>query len=237
MRISGFLSSLVAAAVVSFGPATFAATIDFDALDSTAGQPLPLATFTEDGFTFGLTSEGSSSGPVIFNTFCTGYGSADGCNGDIDLVPGVANTTGGNQGENGIAGNILILQEASGSPPIPNDDASANVVILTLTSGPAFYFSGASAVDDGTFTFYSVIGATTTLLGSITLAGDNDTGMTTFLSELIGIGDAIRIEYSGSGGIDALLVNPVPLPAALPLLLAALAGLGLFGWRRRHAAA
>ena len=36
---------------------------------------------------------------------------------------------------------------------------------------------------------------------------------------------------------NATAISPVPLPAALPLLLAALAGLGLFGWRRRHAAA
>ncbi len=32
-------------------------------------------------------------------------------------------------------------------------------------------------------------------------------------------------------------VHPVPLPAALPLFLSALAGLGFFGWRRRRAMA
>ncbi len=38
-------------------------------------------------------------------------------------------------------------------------------------------------------------------------------------------------------GIDnwSVIVNPVPLPAALPLFLSALAGLGLLGWRRRQA--
>jgi hypothetical protein len=40
----------------------------------------------------------------------------------------------------------------------------------------------------------------------------------------------------GSEGIyRADAVSPVPLPAALPLFLSALAGLGLMGWRRRQA--
>ena len=37
--------------------------------------------------------------------------------------------------------------------------------------------------------------------------------------------------------IEKIDVSPVPLPAALPLFLSALAGLGFFGWRRRQAAA
>jgi len=39
------------------------------------------------------------------------------------------------------------------------------------------------------------------------------------------------------GGVNDLefIVAPVPLPAALPLFLSALAGLGLMGWRRRQA--
>lgn len=36
---------------------------------------------------------------------------------------------------------------------------------------------------------------------------------------------------------DAPPVAPVPVPAALPLLLSALAGLGFMGWRRRRSAA
>ena len=37
--------------------------------------------------------------------------------------------------------------------------------------------------------------------------------------------------------IETATVSPVPLPAALPLLLSALAGLGMFGWVRRRVAA
>ncbi len=37
--------------------------------------------------------------------------------------------------------------------------------------------------------------------------------------------------------ISSLTVTAVPLPAALPLFLSALAGLGLMGWRRKRATA
>lgn len=47
----------------------------------------------------------------------------------------------------------------------------------------------------------------------------------------------IAVFQTGRGPMGVLLsgdVNPVPLPAALPLFAAALAGLGLIGWKRRH---
>jgi hypothetical protein len=44
-------------------------------------------------------------------------------------------------------------------------------------------------------------------------------------------------DYGDNIGGVSLEVSQVPLPAALPLFLAALAGLGLFGWRRRLATA
>ena len=40
-----------------------------------------------------------------------------------------------------------------------------------------------------------------------------------------------------SGGFYSINPTPVPLPAALPLLLSALSGLGFLAWRRRRAAA
>lgn len=202
-----------------------AAVIDFDALDATNGQTVPLDLFSEDGFTFGVTwtnnGGGTSTGPAIFNTRC--ILDSFSCNGDQDLVPNP-------QGENGITKNVLILQEDNSS--VPDDDGVGGTITLTLTSGPAFYWEGFSAVDDGTFT-----GSTLTDgdLGSVIIGADNVTGKQTFMSSLIGIGDSIILDYSGSGGIDSLVLQAVPIPAAAWLFISALAGVGMIGRRKKQA--
>ena len=52
-------------------------------------------------------------------------------------------------------------------------------------------------------------------------------------------GDMVFFRLQGSGAIDDITFNvtAVPIPAALPLFATALAGLGIFGWRKRKAAA
>ena len=45
----------------------------------------------------------------------------------------------------------------------------------------------------------------------------------------------LRVEFNGSGGV--VQISAVPIPAALPLLGSAFAGLALVGWRKRKAAA
>ena len=47
---------------------------------------------------------------------------------------------------------------------------------------------------------------------------------------LFGYGANIEITHGGSGSP----VDPVPLPAALPLFASGLVGLGLLGWRRKR---
>jgi hypothetical protein len=217
-----------AGALLLSGMTAQAAVIDFDALDSTSGQPVPLSAFSEDGFSFGLSFTGSNDGPVIFDTTCTGYGGLDGCNGDADLQPV------GGQGTNGIFRNVLALQE-NNSNVVPNDDSGAATITFELLAGKAFRLLGFSAVDDGTFGISTVADG---ILGTINngsgASNDGRTGSATFTSSLLRVGDTFTLSYSSSGGVDSIVTAPVPVPAAMPLSLAGLAMLGWMARRRRR---
>jgi len=203
--------SIIAGLFVSlFGAATVgqAATIGFD--DVPVG--VILNNFTEDGLSFSVSTLGGEDA-TVFNTRCV-LDSLP-CNGDEDLVPG-------SQGENGILG-----EDGSN---IPDDSARGGTIILeSLAGNVAFRLTGVSAIDDGTFKVSTRINGTLTLLVQFVL-GENETGIAGFNSGLIGVGDAIVIDYSGSGGIDSLGVQAVPLPAAAWLFLSGLAG--VFGVKR-----
>ena len=69
------------------------------------------------------------------------------------------------------------------------------------------------------------------ILGSIIF-----TGAQVLDADMNIVDGAIVVSESGFDYLGGFAVFPVPLPAALPLFLAALAGLGFFGWRRRRAA-
>lgn len=215
-----FPKSLLLAAAFLLPTSAFAVTIDFDALDSSATQSL-LTSFTEDGFSFDVdfVADGNASGVAIFDTTCVGAA----CNGDTDLTPA-------SQGENGVEGNVMILQE--NGAPLPDDDFNGGLFILTLTSGPAFNFIGASAIDDTSYDFGTRIGGTDQYYASLDLDNNSETGIVSFMSGLVEVGDSILVRSYGSGGFDSLVLDPapVPVPAGLPLMLA---GLGAFAWVRR----
>ncbi|WP_299854967.1 VPLPA-CTERM sorting domain-containing protein [uncultured Roseobacter sp.] len=224
-----FLTKAVAAAALSLAPfSAFAAVLDFDSLTSSA---TPITTYSEDGFEFDVsfTTAGGAVGAAIFDSTCVGNAA---CGGDLDLKPLA-------QGDNGVEGNLLILQEANRK--VADDDVSAGTITLTLTAGPAFRFIGASVIDDTTFTFFDQLAGelSASLLGSISIGPEGNlaggTGQITFAqpSRIIGIGDSIVLGYGGSGGIDSLQLAAVPVPAALPLMLAGLGGLGLVARRRK----
>ena len=243
-------------AIAGASIASNAVVIDFDGLDSSATQtPLNFGPgsvlegtrnvgytqtdfrnggeFTEDGFTFSVDVASDDEPPraVLFDTTCD---SRAACNGDVDLTPA-------EQGENGISGNILIVQEQGSRIP---DDAGAPGGTITLTlervapdlNFTGFRLSGVSVIDDETFEFFSVIDGAVTLLGGISLDDDSETARVALDTGIFQVGDSLVINYLGSGGVDSLVLAPVPIPAALPLFISALAGLG---WtarsRRKHA--
>ena len=118
---------------------------------------------------------------------------------------------------------------------MPDDEGRGGGTITLTSAGanPGFSFTGASVIDNEEYTFYSLINGVQTLLGSTVLTGESETDILVFSSDIIGLGDSIIIEYSGSGGVDSLVLAPVPIPAALPLFLSALGGLGLTARLRR----
>lgn len=214
------------AAILMVPSAVGAAVIDFDGLDSSPGQTIPLTSFTEDGYTFSLSSTGANNGVAVFDTTCPeAYGGPNDCNGDTDLQPL------GGQGTNGISGNVLILQSDAGQFPAPNDDASGGDIIMTLVSGTPFRLTSFSFVDDEEM--FSVLDKDGTVLGTVGNGVDGGTDQLSVMSSLIGVGDTITLRFGGSGGVDSLVLAPIPLPAALPMAMGAFGALAWFGRRRQ----
>lgn len=84
--------------------------------------------------------------------------------------------------------------------------------------------------------FGTLIGGVSTILGSISLGADSETGSTLFSSNVVIVGDSIWIQYGGSGGVDSLVLAPVPLPAAGFMRLAGLGDFASLKRRKKRAA-
>lgn len=212
------LFTVLAFLAASSAGASTLSTITFDALDGSSDQTVPLTSFSEAGYTFDVSFTSSGGiGAAIFDTTCTGQA----CNGDTDLRPN----------DRSLAdGNILIIQEKNAS--VPDDAATKGQIVLTLADGPAFRWVGAAAVDEQPITFSTLADGQ---LGVIDNAGNGDVDQVLFQSSVINKNDSLIIDFAGSGGVDNLQLAAVPVPAALPLLLGALGGMGWVARRRRAA--
>ena len=237
-------TSTIATILAFIAPMSVSASIiDFENLEAgEASFPVTSVSSADDTFTFSLAllNAGDSPGAAIFNSDEPGF--------DPDLVPTRGPGT-------GVSGNVLILQEdiptASG---IPDDNAGSGTIVLTLTSGSDFQFTGASAVDDATFGFaYALAGDAISAFGDASFlgeienpagaaAGDNFADDLVFASPsaVLGIGDSILINYSGSGAVDSLLLAPVvpevPVPASALLLGGGIAAFAAVKRRRKSKA-
>jgi hypothetical protein len=122
----------------------------------------------------------------------------------------------------------------SGNESVPSGYVLLSKVEDSGTEGP---FPASLTVDSvgqaaGTFTFTPPVGYTSFLL--VLKDGNNDfpAWASFLLNGATGGSWAISDEQALSHMSVYGVASPVPLPAALPLLLAALAAIGLLGWRR-----
>lgn len=229
-------ASLMMAPMAASAATTF--TMDFEGLTPNLGNNGAWTEYTFAGRTFSISTtslHANSPNNEGANIFDTDGCIASDCTRDSDLLPA--------SNANGVSGNVLIRQRTQdGNGDLANDAAGSGSVIFELVSGPALTWLGASAIDDGTFTFSTDIDGTVSELGSIALTGENETSKLVFAqkSSLIEENDKFIIHFSGSGGVDSLVfenISVVPVPASLPLLVGAIGGLGFMARRRKQRAA
>lgn len=225
--------ALAATALCAAATSSSATTLDFDSGTAVISGNV-LSQYSQDGFVFSITQTGPGSiGANLFNTLscANGPGGAANCDGndDGDLVPRA-------QGENGVAGNVLIRQEepnsGNGNGSRDDDAAAAGIVTFILEAGLSFWIRGFSAVDEQPM-WIDVGGSET--CGPVDNRGNRDTGRVSCensLTSLIGVGDSFDVRYAGSGGVDSIQLVATPLPAGFSLLLAGLGTLAF--WRRRR---
>ncbi len=166
----------------------------------------------------------SNCGPGFPGTPCTG--------GDSDLASGADFGNGFVPAQ----GNVLIRQQPSIGAP---GDTAAPGTIRFDFSDPVRLVSIALLDNDNEPGITLNIFRHNEVLPSTTILRP-DVGFDNFFETFVFAGDAtwvtaLEVVFPSSGAIAALSVSPVPLPAALPLLLTALGWLGWVARRRRSA--
>jgi hypothetical protein len=212
------------------GPAN-AITLDFDSGVAQYSGTNNLTGYSQGGLSFAVSlgaNDRRASGANLFNTNACNTEARCVGNDDGDLLPG-PNTA-------GVGGNLLIRQENANSGnqngALDDDAIGRGSITFTLLSGTAFRLTSFAAIDDGSFS----ISVGNMTLGTLNPGADNAIlSMALIGSPLIQVGQSFTVNYIGSGGVDAIGLAPIPVPATLPLLLAGLAGFGVMARRRRQA--
>ena len=217
--------TLIFAAFVLAASGAHGAIVDFESF--TAGQPVDMVTF-DDGTTATVTTVSNRSaaqgGTNQAGVFDTGNPTGN----DSDLGGPFASASGGPAIS---PGNILIILGPDNGLSLPDDDALGGTITFAFSRPVdllAFNYFDTEAAQNDALTVTTDTGEDS---GRLT-AGDNEYGR--FESPFLGIKTA-TFTFGGSGGIDGLEIAPIPVPAALPLLFAALGMLWLLGRTRRGA--
>lgn len=229
-KMRTFLAAITSAVLVSGAANAAPITIDFENLS--AGD---VVTGQFPGVT--LTTTGGSGQGIIFDT-------ENPTGGDADL--GAPLTRIGPDEGSIAGGNVLIISE-DGNLNNPDDNGSGGVFSFDFDGVVTFLgFDGVDFTDAGAnliVTLFDDAGGTlfTYDFAAESMASVGDNEYYSFFTNVFGAGIAgvalATIELTGSGAIDNLTFDAaIPVPAALPLLLSGIAGLG-FAMRRKRAAA
>ena len=203
-----------------------AATVDFESFATNTS--INSVVFT-DGTTASVTTNsnrsvgnGGTNQAVVFDT--------DNPTGnDNDLAAPFPSASGG---EASTPGNILIIAgPQNGNLTLPDDDAAGGTIVFEFDRLVTFlgfdYFDTEAGSN-------RLIFSTDTGFNSGNLVAGNGK-YDTFSTSIFGV-KSVTFDLGGSGGIDNLkIAAPVPVPAALPLMLAGLGGLGFMARRKRKA--
>ena len=223
----------VAAAVVIVGSAPALAvlvTLNFER-DGT-GAPLAAGTFITDQWeNLGISLSSTNGALRLFNSNCGPGFPGVACTGnDGDLASGA---TFGPAGDVPAQGNVLIRQEDSVSDP---DDTGESGVIrfdfdrqVRLVDIALLDNDNGSGITLRVFKNGSDVPSDTILRQSVRFNN--------FFENFAFAGDAtqvsaLEVAFPGSGAIASLTVSQLPIPAALPLMLFALAALAVVMRRR-----